>query len=355
MAETTLNLRNDISPGTGGQQSLTLWLFFSVGLHALLLFLQLASPSGRLENADRSSEPIELAELPPPSPQRPPAPEVQAPQAKPPPARDQQIAETEHVDNNKLDPKAKFLSDKNQQVEKETRAKRIDDFRKKEGTGAKGTETAKNAFIPPTGEKSGEENGEKDAPKDELDVADGSGPSARGKSGNSGVKRDWKTLSLKDLSVDGDGGAAAATDDQLNGVAEGERTVLSTREFRYFSYYHRIKELLRQHWKPTVERKLLSIWSRGKNVGEDEMITKVLVLLDTKGQIQKVSRVGSSGYAELDEAAVESFQKAGPFPNPPPGLIENDGFVRIRWDFILKTEASPVIQFQGGGGQSAPF
>src|SRR5690606_17744731 len=151
-------------------------------------------------------------------------------------------------------------------------------FRTKKGTGAAGNEKAEGA-IPPTGAETEE------APSDnEVAIGEGILEKKDGK----GVKRDRKTLSLKDLGVGGDGGAAAATDDRLSDVASGERTILSTREFRYFSYYHRIKELLRQYWKPNVERQLARIWSRGRSVSENEMVTQVLVLLDPQGSIQKI-------------------------------------------------------------------
>ena len=54
-------------------------------------------------------------------------------------------------------------------------------------------------------------------------------------------------------------------------------------------------------------------------------------------------------HSAADQYSVDAFQKAGPFPNPPKGIVEDDGFVRIRWDFILKTEAAPRIQFQSSG------
>jgi protein TonB len=46
--------------------------------------------------------------------------------------------------------------------------------------------------------------------------------------------------------------------------------------------------------------------------------------------------VGPSGLTDLDDAAVEAFRAAAPFPNPPNGIVEGDGLIRIRWDFILE-------------------
>ena len=218
----------------------------------------------------------------------------------------------------------------------------IDDFRKKQGSGLKNENKQAKAPTPPTAD---EHSGSSAV---EADTGEGATSESQ-KKGSQGIKRDWKTLSLKDLSVGGDGGATAATDDKLDGVSDNERTILSTREFKFFAYYQRIKELLRQFWKPNVERKLAKLYQTGHNISAEELVTKILVLLDEKGGIKKISRVSGSGFEDVDDAAIEAFRKAAPFPNPPKGIIDADGFVRIRWDFILTVEAAPRIQFQTVG------
>lgn len=285
--------------------------------------------------------PIEIAEVPPsPTAQKRP-PTKQTPKEK-----EKEIAETQKLDNEKIDPKSTILSEKNQTAEEQMKAKRTDDFRDKKGTGLAQDNTLaqeKSLGLAPTADT--------EATKKTEEIALGDGDlTPKPSEASQGVKRNWKTLSLKDLSVGGDGGAEAATDDRLSNIKEGDRTILSTREFKYFSYYNRVKDLLRQYWKPSVERKLAKLYNRGRVIGETEMTTKVLVLLDDAGRVQKVSRVEGSGIDEIDLAAIEAFERAAPFPNPPKALVEADGFVRLRWDFILKTESAPIIQFRSMGG-----
>jgi protein TonB len=304
------------------------------------------------EEVPSSSEPIEITE----APQTPP-PTAQAEKtesAQPVPkvrAKEKEIVETEDANNRKIDPNAKFLSEHNQSAEKEMRAKTVDDFREKQGKGLKTEKPSPHDLLPPTAtnEPKTDEQAEPQ-PEGEGAVS----PKKKVTAQTKGVKRDWKTLSLKDLSVGADNAPAAASDDRASGVDEGDRTILSTREFKFFSYYRRIKELLRQYWKPMVEAKLYKLWSKGQQVSQDELTTQLLVLLDEHGTIQKISRVGSSGVSELDDAAIEAFHRAAPFPNPPKGMVDADGFVRIRWDFILKAEAGPMIQFRNVGS-AAPY
>lgn len=346
-----------LSPGIGkflnpvekrkfGRNPLGLALLASLAIHIGILLFQLVTQHPT--ELAQEPAPIEITQVPPSQmPPMPPQPTQKPPKPK---IEDPQMAESEDAKNRKEDPNAKILSDKTQTAEKQMKAKQIDDFRKAEGKGLKSDSTKqKLSSIAPTGDKTGGK-----AKKTPLEKGEGETPAEKQEDQKvAGIKRNWKTLSMKDLSVGADGMPSGATDDHLN-VQEGDRTILSTREYRYFSYYHRIKELLRQYWKPNVEHRLYKMYERGKQVGEDEMVTKVLVLLNPEGRIEKISRVGSSGFTDLDEAAIEAFERAAPFPNPPKGIIDPDGFVRIRWDFILKTEAAPRIQFQTAGGSPPP-
>lgn len=322
------------------KQGMSFTFLVSILFHGFLLFFLTTSITNNFV-PDKNNEPIEIADFRKyPSQTANPTPVQTLPKMT---APESQIAESEDANNRKLDPNAKYLSDHNQTAEKQTRADQIDDFRAKAGTGAKGIPN-KIETIPPTAADFGSQQDLLEdgvLPSDELKKA-------------KGVKRNWKTLSLKDLSVGGDGGARAATDDKLN-VDRGERTLLSTREYKFFGYYQRIKDLLRQFWKPNIERQMAKLWGKGKQVNESELTTKVLVLLDEHGNLSKISKLASSGYAELDEAAIEAFQSAAPFPNPPKAMLEEDGFVRINWDFILTTDSGPRIQFRNVGSVPPPY
>ena len=137
-------------------------------------------------------------------------------------------------------------------------------------------------------------------------------------------------------------GAPSATNDYLPDVETGIQTLLSTREFVYFSYYQRIREKIRVQWEPRIRQKVKKVFAAGRTIASsDDRITKVIIVLNNSGALVKVQVIGESGIHDLDEAAVEAFRAAEPFPNPPSGIVENDGLIRIRWDFIL--EASNVM------------
>jgi protein TonB len=89
------------------------------------------------------------------------------------------------------------------------------------------------------------------------------------------------------------------------------------------------------YWGPNLRQKVEQMSVAGKKLTPSEKITGVNVLLNKQGRIVKVDVINRSGVKEVDEAAVEAFNRAGPFPNPPVGLVEQDGLIRVRWDFVL--------------------
>ncbi|MES3036928.1 MAG: energy transducer TonB, partial [Bdellovibrionota bacterium] len=105
-----------------------------------------------------------------------------------------------------------------------------------------------------------------------------------------------------------------------------------------FTYYERIRKQLSQHWEPKVKEKMRTIFRQGRTIAsEEDHITKLLIILNDKGNLVNVQMLGESGVQDLDDAAIEAFKSAAPFPNPPRGIIESDGTVKIRWDFVLES------------------
>jgi len=130
---------------------------------------------------------------------------------------------------------------------------------------------------------------------------------------------------------------ASSNNDYVEDIPLGDFTHLNTVEYKYYGFYHRIRQKLEQHWGNSLRKKAGSIFKQGRRVpASKERITSLSVFIDKNGSIVSVIIKGTSGVKELDDAAVESFNKAGPFPNPPKGLIKN-GIARIEWGFVVKS------------------
>lgn len=134
------------------------------------------------------------------------------------------------------------------------------------------------------------------------------------------------------------GGDVSQTEDYIKDVDQGSQTLLNAREFKYYSYYSRIRRQLSQHWEPKVREKLVRLFRQGRTIASDrDHTTKLLIILSENGKLMNVQILGESGVHDLDDAAMDAFRSAAPFPNPPKGIIEADKTVKIRWDFVLES------------------
>lgn len=256
-----------------------------------------------------------------------------------------QIVETDKTRiNDEIDPKAKYLSQFDQRVIKETKAAKVGKFSNEAGQGkiqarARVPEKADNAETEQKKLKSDQAK----VDEAELQAFEHGEIAVATKRGLQKFSPSFRKLpvvpdptSLETAA--GDGREASATDDSLRDIPTGMQTMLSTREFVYYSYYNRIKEKLRQYWEPKIREKFERTIRQGRNIAssEGDKITKVVIILDDKGTLIRVQVLSASGLVDLDEAAVEAFKAAAPFPNPPKGIVEEDGTIKIRWDFVLE-------------------
>ena len=195
----------------------------------------------------------------------------------------QQIVQQDEKSVNEVEPEnAKFLSAKNQKINKETQAKQSGDFNNQIG---QKTKIAKQAQS----------------------------------------KKTKKLPTLQDLSPDSDwyvekdveeprqqevqaGNGPARSNDYLKDVKSGAQTLLNAREFVYYSYYNRIRNQLQQYWEPSIKVKFLKLVKSGRNIASSgDKLTKVLITLNNQGTLIKVQVVEESGVRDLDDAAIEEI------------------------------------------------
>lgn len=242
--------------------------------------------------------------------------------------------------SNEIDEEAKFLSKNNQRVVKQTVAKNRGEFQNREKSGPAGdkgskspTENPMAKFLPQfDAAKAISDRAERERQYDQ----DAEAIMAQAKK----QKKADHVASVVDKGEGDDakkGSDVSQTLDYIKNLDPGLETLLSSKEFKYYTYFSRVRVQLNQHWTPKVRSKVTQMYKKGRRIASsDDMITRCLVTLDRSGKLVKVQIIGNSGVIELDEAAVEAFRSAAPFPNPPKGMVDNDGTIKIRWDFILE-------------------
>jgi len=125
--------------------------------------------------------------------------------------------------------------------------------------------------------------------------------------------------------------------DHLEDVDNGDETALSAKRWVYASFFNRLKRQVAQNWDPAT------VWRRrdptGTVFGFKTRVTEVRVSLTRKGGLEKILVTTPSGVIELDDEAIRAFRSAGPFPNPPDGLIQKDNLITFAFSFFFEIGA----------------
>ena len=238
--------------------------------------------------------------------------------------------------NNEIDEKAKFLSKNNQKVVHQTATRNHGDFQNR---AAKSTVSGNGGEVKPI--KLQDLTPKYDIAKavrdrQEQEQAFDKDPEGY-KTAHKKKEEEASKVTPEAAKPGTTGEQVSQTIDYVKDLDPGLETLLSTREFVYYTYYARIRRQLNQFWAPKVREKMIAMARTGRQpASSNDIITKCLVTLDKGGQLMKVQIVGVSGVHELDEAAVEAFKMAAPFPNPPHGIVETDGTIKLLWSFILE-------------------
>ncbi len=229
-----------------------------------------------------------------------------------------QIVEQDvHQANEQIPDKDYFLSRHNQTIKKQTRADNVGQFKN-------GNLKEKMAAQKPPDKKI--------RAKSQVKMNDSGLPSLSDLKPEFG----WQPKKV-DFPVVYEPGTVSQSDDYLKKVDKGLQTLLSTREFVYYSYYNRIRNQLREHWESRIKQKVEKIFRQGRGIAStQDHITKVVIILDNKGVLIKVQVIEESGIRDLDQAAIDAFKEAAPFPNPPKGIIDKNGTIKIHWNFVLE-------------------
>jgi TonB family protein len=134
----------------------------------------------------------------------------------------------------------------------------------------------------------------------------------------------------------------AAANDHLDDVDEGQGTFLNTREFKYASFFNRVKQRVGEVWNPGDPLRRRD--PEGRIYAYKDRYTVLNVVLDKRGSLTGVTIERSCGVDFLDQEAVAAFERAQPFPNPPPGLVGSAGDVRFNFAFFLEVNPASSLK-----------
>jgi TonB family protein len=139
-------------------------------------------------------------------------------------------------------------------------------------------------------------------------------------------------------------------------VKPGNQTALNTRAAPFAQFITR------------MHRKIHELWAFGFMAGMDSkptslplnnpaLVAKLEIVLDGQGNVDRVAVVRSSGLTIYDSAAIDVVFSAAPYPTPPPTILSGNGKVYIHWTFHRNEEAcgtAGVDYFILNNGPKAP-
>jgi TonB family protein len=165
---------------------------------------------------------------------------------------------------------------------------------------------------------------------------EGADDSSAGKTGLPGVSNLMPSPAVLDKI------SGAAANDHLKDLDEGEGTYLNTKEWKYASFFNRVKQSVGMHWNPSAPLRTRD--PTGNIYGGRDRYTVLNVTLNERGNVKEIFVEKSSGLDFLDLEAIKSFERAQPFPNPPPGLVQNDTSVKFSFGFFLEMSGTPKMR-----------
>lgn len=125
----------------------------------------------------------------------------------------------------------------------------------------------------------------------------------------------------------------SGTQDALKDVEDGPETALNSKQWRFASFFNRVKHQVQEHWHPD------EVYRRrdpsGAIYGRTSRLTIVRVHLKPDGKLANIALEQPSGLEFLDDEALQAFRAAQPFPNPPRQLV-NDGLISFSFGFLFE-------------------
>jgi TonB family protein len=138
--------------------------------------------------------------------------------------------------------------------------------------------------------------------------------------------------------------AGGPSPDRLDGVEEGEATALNTRGFRYATYIVRVNRAIYSNWNPNDVYQARDPEFRMYPVRD--RTTAFEILLDGSGSLENVRIVEGSGLDFLDQEILRAVRNAAPFPNPPAGLLDDRGKIRLgvfQYTLVNRAARSQIV------------
>lgn len=139
-------------------------------------------------------------------------------------------------------------------------------------------------------------------------------------------------------------GTSSIGESMPHDVKVGSFTALNTDRYLYYTFYARMEELIRFRWETRVQHAINTLDRLTlASIGDRNWVTHVEFLLDRHGVLQKALIMKESGIRAFDSAAINAFRDARMFPNPPQEMLQEDGYIHIKFGFTVNYNPPALV------------
>gem|GEM_PF-1202357 len=133
-------------------------------------------------------------------------------------------------------------------------------------------------------------------------------------------------------------GYASISENISESIEIGSMTALNTDSYLYYSFFARVQDLVRFRWTSRVEaaKEMMDPYYLRNIVQGRNWTTHLDIWLTPQGNYHSAHIMKESGVKALDTAAVMAFKEAQIFSNPPQELVEEDGFIHLRYNLTVR-------------------
>ena len=130
----------------------------------------------------------------------------------------------------------------------------------------------------------------------------------------------------------------SALENFINEVTPGNQTELNTRAAPFAQFIAHMHRQIHEKWAFGFLTQMDTSF-RDSPMNDLKLIAKLEIVLDGEGSVDKISMVRTSGNTGFDVAAISAVYDAAPFPTPPSAILSGNGKVYIHWKFHRNGDA----------------
>ncbi len=130
---------------------------------------------------------------------------------------------------------------------------------------------------------------------------------------------------------------ASSIAEYIPGIQEGAFTALNADQFTYYAFFARMNEQVRNRWVSEVRAYVRNLSRQDlERLSKQDRQTVIEIVLNRSGDFVRSVLHQSSGDRHLDQTTIDAFRSAAPFLNPPREMVEDDGFIRLKYGFHVQ-------------------